>query len=280
MSNREIRELAWTRLFKGQWIWRLIGGAMLLAFCGQIVLGILGGILNQLNVIDWQQYFELVEQNRHTLVTPIPELTANFIWTATTATGLEIFIGWIMTGILSYGSGVILLRCIGDDADGWLGAAFEGFKMPLGLFALMFRFAMIWLGWAILSLPTFGLLLLIPFYRYRFLWLVKAEHPDWSAGECLKVARQLMKGNKMRSFKLDCSYWKPITLALVPLVVMAGCGCVLSIMPSDATQSYVLPFFAAYFITVLVLIAIFVVVGNYIKVGQGLLYQELSQVPT
>ena len=45
----------------------------------------------------------------------------------------------------------------------------------------------------------------IPFYRYRFLWLVKAEHPEWGAGECIGACRKLMKDNMLKSFWLDCS---------------------------------------------------------------------------
>ena len=272
MTNSEIRRVAWERLFKGQWFWKLFGAGVLLWVYAQAVQTVLGRILARLGAVGWIEYARIVAENQKTLTTPVPELTQNFIWTASTVTGLELFVGWIMAGIASYGAAVVLVRCLKDDAEGWLGAAFGGFKMPLGLFALMFRYVLIWLGWTILSIPTLGLLLLVPFYRYRYLWLVKAEHPELGAGACLKATRQLMDGNKMRSFRLDCSYWKPITLVLVFwLLAMVFVGLFGRKIGADAFIGSIV------LLLLLVILPAVVVLGQYINVGQGLLYRELTE---
>ena len=278
MTNYEIRRVAWERLFKGRWFWKLFGGGLLLGICGQAAQTVLGGVLARLGVIGWIEYGQIVFENQQTLTTPVPELTQQFMVTATSVTVLEMFVGWIMAGIASYGAAVILSRCLKNVAEGWLGAAFGGFKMPLGLFALMFRYVLIWLGWSILSIPTLGLLLVVPFYRYRFLWLVKAEHPELGAGACLKATRQLMDGNKMRSFRLDCSYWKPITFLLLLVCVMSVGICIVcaKIGPTALIVFSVVASVLAY----LLFIPACVVVGQYINVGQGLFYQELTETQT
>lgn len=78
----------------------------------------------------------------------------------------------------------------------------------------------------------------------------------------------------MESFKLDCSYWKPITLVLlVLLAAMAAVGLAVAI--KDNTM----------LVALLSLIALFsffgalaggVVLGQYIGVGQGFFYQDLK----
>ena len=118
----------------------------------------------------------------------------------------------------------------------------------------------------------------VPVYRYRFLWLVKAEHPDWSAGACIAASRKLMKGNMLKSFWLDCSYWKPITLVLVLLLAM-GVAIEFAIGSKDNTILVAL-------LSLVALFAFFgalaggVVLGQYIGVGQGFFYQDLKDGQT
>ena len=61
--------------------------------------------------------------NRKDLTTPIPNLTSAYIFQATSATVFEQFISFIMAGIAAYGSSVILLRCLKNAEEGWLGSA-------------------------------------------------------------------------------------------------------------------------------------------------------------
>ena len=283
----------------------------MLTLCGCAVNTVIGGILGRLGVQDWQDYALAVAMNQRDLTTPVPNLTGDYIFTATSATVFQSFIGYIMTAIASYGVAVILLRCLKNEEEGWLGAAFDGFKDPFGMLWLFIRIMLIYVGWMLLALLpigaiagvcapvvkpmlesaplqaailmviafTLGISLFlavycIPFYRYRFLFLVKAEHPDWSAGACIRSCKALMEGHKMESFKLDCSYWKPITLVL--LVVLAAMTAVgLAVLFKGNTM----------LVASLSLVALFaffsalvggVVLGQYIGVGQGFFYQDLK----
>ena len=310
-SNAEFRELAWKRLWTDHWFGRLFGGGLLLGLCGYAANVVVGGVLGRLGVQDWQDYYVAVAMNRKDLTTPVPNLTSNYIFTATSATVLETFIGYIMAGIAAYGAAVILLRCLRNEENGWLGAAFGGFKDPFGMLWLFVRITLIYLGWMLLALLPIGVIAgvcfpvvkpmlesapllaatlmaiaftlgvsifltiyCIPFYRYRFLFLVKAEHPDWSAGTCICSCKALMEGHKMESFKLDCSYWKPITLVLlVLLAAMAAVG--LAVVFKDNTILVALLSLVALFAFVGAL-AGGVVLGQYIGVGQGFFYQDLK----
>lgn len=311
-TNIEFRNLAWKRLWTDKWFGRLFGGGLLLSFCGYAVNIIIDGILGRLGVQDWEDYYVAVALNRKDLTTPVPNLTGNYIFTATSASVLEAFIGYIMMAIAAYGAAVILLRCLKNEEEGWLGAAFGGFKDPFGMLWLFVRGMLIYFGWMLLAILPVGVIIgatfpvvkpmletapllaaalmaiaftlgisiflaiyCIPFYRYRFLFLVKAEHPDWSAGECIRSCRSLMEGHKMESFKLDCSYWKPIALVMLLMLL------VVAVIPLVALFKVSGPV-----LTLLALVAFFafsacfagaIVLGQYIGVGQGFFYQDLCQ---
>ena len=310
-SNTEFRNLAWKRLWADHWFGRLFGGGLLLMLCGYAVNVVIGGILGRLGVQDWRGYYLAVAMNRKDLTTPVPNLTSNYIFTATSATVLEAFIGYIMAGIAAYGAAVILLRCIRNEENGWLGAAFGGFKDPFGMLWLFIRLALIYIGWMIVAIFPLGVIAgvcfpvvkpmfesaplqgaviasvaltlgiggmiaiyCIPFYRYRFLWLVKTEHPDWSAGVCLRSCKAIMEGHKWESFKLDCSYWKPITLVL--LLVL--CFIVSSFLAVEFRGNWVViaVAIAIAFLALFPALAGSIVIGQYIGVGQGFFYQDLK----
>ena len=310
-SNAELRQLAWQRLWTDKWFGRLFGGGLLLGLCGYAVQVVLAGILGRLGVDDWQDYAMAVQQNSMNLITPVPNLTGDYVFWTTSATALEIFISYIMAGIASYGCAVILLRCLRNDEPGWLSSAFGGFRDPFGLLWLFVRFVLVMAGWSLLALlPTAALvgpcvamipsmyaispvlaamvisfaasigifvglaIGLVPFYRYRFLFLVKAEHPDWSAGACMRSCRALMAGNKMRSFRLDCSYWKPLTLMLLPMLVLSLVVAVGAAFMENPLVIAAVVLVA--FVCIVTFVAMAVVVSQYISVGQGFLYLELK----
>ena len=307
-TNTEFRELAWKRLWSDKWFGRLFGGGILLTLCGYAANVVIGGILGRLGVDDWQTYYEIVRLNRQDLTTPVPNLTGAYIFQTTSATVLEMFIGYIMASIAAYGSAVILLKCLKNEENGWLGEAFGGFKDPFGMLWLMIRYVLIFLGWFFLAIFPVGLCVSIfisaglfespivcgcfvalalcyaipiscvPVYRYRFLFLVKAEHPDWSAGACIRSCKALMEGFKWRSFQLDCSYWKPIALPLLALIFFS-CGLALAVVFKDSTAVAVLIGLVS-LLSLFAAIAGFVVIGQYIAVGQGFLYQGLKDEKT
>ena len=311
-SNVEIRELAWKRLWTDKWFGRLFGGGLLLGVCGYAVQAVVGVVLRQLNVWSWRDYVEALAQNRQDLTTPIPNLTPEFISQATSSTILIVFFSWLMAGIAAYGGAVILRRCLDNDEPGWLGASFGGYKMPFEMLWMFVRLVLTYAVWlllgvvvlgvtagacrpqlqtllssgspaslALLSLATMAgltlllLLLCVPFYRYRFLFLVKAEHPDWGAGRCFASCRQMMKGNMMKSFRLDCAYWKSLTVLLL-LGVALMVGVSLSVLLRS--QSGALAALAALvcFLLLMAMSVATLVVSLHIRVGQGFFYQDIK----
>ena len=309
-TNIEFRNLAWKRLWADKWFGKLFGGGLLLGLCASAVNIVIGGILGRLGVQDWQDYYLARAQNIKDLTTPVPNLTGDYIFTATSATLFQSFIGYIMTAIAAYGTAVILLRCLKNEEEGWLGAAFGGFKDPFGMLWLFVRGMLIYFGWMLVAILPVGVIIgatfpvvkpmletapllaaalmataftlgisiflaiyCIPFYRYRFLFLVKAEHPDWSAGACIRSCKALMEGHKWQSFKLDCSYWKPITLLLLAMIFFV-CGISLVVSLKDTVAIAALVGLAMLFLGFVVFIG-FIVLLQYISVGQGFLYWEL-----
>lgn len=310
MNNHyeELKSLAWERLFQGKWFWKLFGGEMFVQLAAQAIGVVVVSVLAQVGFQSWQDYLEIVKQNQLDHVTPVPELTREFMLVATSTQAVESFLGLILYGVVTFGGAALMLKCLKDDHENWLSAAFSGFKYPFGLLWLGIRQSLIFLGWTILAVAPAGaivaggviasrqfletsplasaialslafslgglttiLILLVPFYRYRFLWLVKAEHADWSAGECIKATRQMMEGNKMRSFKLDVAYWKPITGVLL-LVLVAMLGVTLAGFAKELSV-------VGFTISIISILAVFVscvILGKYISLGQGFLYREIS----
>ena len=314
-SNAEFRELAWKRLWADHWFGRLFGGGLLLGLCGYAVQIVLSEILGCLGVLSWFDYLQVSAQNRQDLTTPVPQLTPDFISQASSSTVLTVFFSFIMAGIASYGCAVIWKKCLANDEQNWLSEAFGGFKCPFGLLWLQLRYWLISLCWGILAIIPLGVALgisfllatnfaesnlvltgmavtvlmslgvgavlainCIPFYRYRFLWLVKAEHPEWSAGECLRSCKAMMEGHKMASFKLDCSYWKPITLLLLIMVVAVAALSSVALLKDTVLLAVLMGLLGVF--ALLACLAGGIVLGQYIGVGQGLFYLELNEETT
>lgn len=267
-SNAELKKMAWERLWADRWFGRLFGVGLVLSLSGRAVSSVLHGILAELGVQDWQDYATAVLMNYRDLTTPVPNLTPEFMSRATSSTCLEMFFACIMAGIASYGCAVVLLKCLRNDGKGWFGAAFGGFRFPFGMLWMYVRLTLTYLVWFVLFPP----LALMPFYRYRFLFLVKADHPDWSGNACFRACAKLMKGNKMKSFRLDCAYWRPITgllLLLLAVTVCAAAGAFLSSALQLVAGGFVL-------LGLLAAVVASVVLAQYVSVGQGFLYEEIA----
>ena len=309
-SNDELRELAWKRLWADKWFGRLFGAGFLLGICGYAVSSVLRSILGRLNVQDWQDYAQAVTMNRHDVTSPVPNLTSEYIWQATSSTCLEGFFSFIMAGITAYGCAVVLRKCLRNDGEGnWLAEAFGGFKWPFGLLWMQLRLTLTYLGWFLVGAIPLGaaagfcyprlssgiaagsvealaavmlffmlaflvliLLMCVPFYRYRFLFLVKAEQPELGANACYRTCRELMKGHLMTSFRLDVSYWRPITGVLLLCLALTGGALALTLVPTWVQ----LVLGALLFAGLLAILVCSIVLSQYIGVGQGFLYQEIK----
>ena len=308
-DNAELRDLAWKRLWADKWFGRLFGGGLLLSLCGYAVQIVVGGILDRLNVRTWRDYFEAVVENRQDVTVPIPNLTPDFISQATSSSVLTMFFAYIMAGIAAYGGAVILLKCLANDEHDWLSAAFGGFRYPFELLWMFVRLVLTYLGWFLLgAIPVAAvafaerslitatvesgsleavallsisgavgllvplLLVCVPFYRYRFVFLVRAENAELGANACFRKCRELMRGNLMRSFRLDCSYWRPITGLLLLCLALMGAAVALTVVPTAAK----LALGAILFVGFVALFVGSIVLTQYISVGQGFLYQEIK----
>lgn len=269
MDNREIRQLAFDRLVRGRWFWKLLGAGILLQICARTAFSVLEEIFGSCGVCSWFAYWEIIAENQETLTTPVPELTHDFIWRATTASALEVFVGLIMMSIIAYGSAVLQLKCLKHDESRWLKSAFGGFKMPLTLAGILLFRALIGIAYLVLAI--------IPAYRYRFLFLVKAENPDLSIRETFRKCRDLMEGHKWESFLLDCSYWKSITLMLVFLLIPMAVAVFAGLMPLDPHSPMMMVLCIASMLSLLVFFALMVFVPQYIALGQAIFYRQLRE---
>ncbi len=311
-SDSEIRESAWRLLWRGKWFWKLLAGTVLLNVCAQFVYLVLNGMLYSVGVFGMTALTNALEEYARNR-TPLPDMTPGLVAQFASSTALTLFFGFIMAGIASYGISTLLLRAADEKNEGWLKAAFGGFAIPLDLAWLRFRMSLIFVFWSVVALvpsgavfwmadkvkvappiSTYWLVLVlfvalslylaimcIPFYRYRYLFRIKADHPDWTAGRCIGECAALSEGFKWRSFVHDCSYWKILLAPLLLLVCVVGV-CLAAILAVSQLSPEALMVVAAACVLVLVVscqvcLVFFVIIGFYIGVGQTLLYRDVLQ---
>ena len=315
-SNSEIRDRAWCLLWQGKWFWRLLGGAILLNVCTQVVYTVLNGMLYRLGVFGMTAFTNALEEYAKNGA-PLPEFTPDRIVQFASSTVLTMFFVFIMGGIAAFGNGTLVIRAVDENEDGWLKSAFGGFRMPLGLAWLSFRISLIYMVWCLVAFAplavmvglatglnasgisasvggaaayalavTVGLslaaaILCVPIYRYRYLFRLKADNPDWSAGQCIRECSALSDGFKWRCFVHDCSYWKillaPLLLSALFVAVVVAASTAKHWCAVDASAAVAavgaLVAIALYF----ALIALIAVAVWYIAVGQTLLYRDILQ---
>ena len=316
MGNREIREEAWRLLWQAKWFWRLLGGSILLSVCTQVVYAVLDGVLYRLGVFNLTALSNALEAKARTGAA-LPEFTVNLAVQFASSLVLQAFFMFILCAIALYGNTTLLLRTVDDKEEDWLKAAFGGFKMPLGLSWLFFRLVVVYVAWYVLALlpgaAMFGVLavkmpltstvessavyafvtvvaaslvmaiICIPLYRYRYLFRLKADNPDWSAGRCFRECVALVDGAKWRIFVHDCSYWRTL---LVPLLwfallciaaVVAFAGQAMGWWSLSGARVYVVAIgVIVLVVSYLALIILMMVIALYIGVGQTVLYREIS----
>ena len=290
-ENKQIRREAWQALWDRSWFWKLLGAYLLLQISTQVI----AMCVNLLHAaVSGDNAFAAGSPGK----TDIPFAL------------LYVFIVLILSGISKYGMTKMLNRAADDDSADWLKDAFGGFRIPLGLAWLGFRVAAVYafylapafvvlVGAGSLSLSLLGdaneglaiavasglisvafvlgtALFCIPFYRYRYLFRIKADNPDWTAGECMSHCRRLVSGEKWRMFKLDCSYWKQFLPALLMTVLIAADLAYFfvsagsrPVLDTVACAAVLIP---AYF--ALVILSLIAAFSN--GVGQSVLYRKIS----
>jgi hypothetical protein len=295
-SNFEIRSEAWNLLMRRQWIWKLLGASILLSVAVQLVVSVFDMAMSRLDCLTVNK---LQEQMRVT--GEIPVISNDMIIDLLPSILFSMFIGFIMSGITAYGNSLMLNRATDDNEQKWLSSAFGGFKMPIDLAWLKFKMFLVYLGWSFLaalaSMPLIIILLkvtnvmgvanlqilplllslsilMVPFYKYRFLFRIKADHPDWTASECMQYCRELTNGNKMRSFKLDCSYWGILTCLVIAILAFAA--ALISRVFFSGTPNVLFGILSLAVLGLVVSVLILsILTAFYIGLGQTVLYREL-----
>lgn len=259
-SNKEIRQQAWT-IVRSQWLWRLLTVGLVLNCISQLASWLLGKMFLDIGVQTWNDYWVAKAKAMQAgLDCAVPSLRLAAEMTGVTF--CQYFIAYIFAAILAFGFAGAALKATRNENERWFADSFEGFKRPLELAWLMFSVNV--------RVALWSLLFIIPgvvaAYRYRQAWYLKSEHPDWSAGECLRASAKMMKGYKGRAFVFDLSYWGWLLL----LVVIMGTGIILA-----ATENAVLAAVGSMVGGVGVLLMMFVLC--YFFVGRAVFYREMPQ---
>ena len=110
----------------------------------------------------------------------------------------------ILTGPLSYGLIKVILKAVREqDSKVELGDVFKGFtedfvgNFLIGLLVTLFT-------------ALWSLLFIIPGivkgYSYSMAFYIKADHPEYTAKQCIDESRKMMNGHKMELFLLQLSF--------------------------------------------------------------------------
>lgn len=212
-SSKEIREEAWSLLWKNNHIWKLFGVWVLQMV---IYFGAIGTL------------FALVGFNK-------------------SAESLIQIVGQLFQAVMALGFAAAFLGVARGEEGDILSDSFLGYKYPFRAFFAQLVVGFVMLAWIFVPIVILvgiltmivhsggevnsamigvaGLAYLISFiivltvsYRYRQLWFIKADDPSSGAFAALKRSVKMMEGNKWRLFKFDMSYWLAALWILVPIV--------------------------------------------------------------
>lgn len=166
----------------------IIGLIMMIAFNAESWLtAIFGKNVN----LEFQSYEELMSQiqeaARH--ISPALQL-ASF--------ALALFVSVLTFGFMRY-----CLRLSRGEKEVPVDELVCGFRIFIKVVALNLLTGIFTILWSML----FVIPGIVAAYRYRMAPLLMMDHPDWSAMDCIRESKALMKGNKARLFVLDLSFF-------------------------------------------------------------------------
>ena len=318
-TDLEIRDESWRLLWKRHWFWKYLGGTFLINFCTQFVCSLVTQIVIHAVVIctvglSTAAKLQSGQGFADMKITPV------LIVVAVVLVAILVTVQLVAGGVAGYGTAAVLVRSVDDKPDNWLEAAFSGIKMPIQLGWLALRYSLAYLPWlapALIPCAIFleGLgdtipipknpspddimvytllamtymtavvaVLCIPFYRYRYLFRIKADHPDWTAGQCMRACVDLTSGFKWRSFLHDCSYWRILLLPLgavmfiFAIIAATVLACASGLLVGGTKAAVIILAVLLGLIAYIVLLASGFVVAAYISVGQTILYREFAWI--
>lgn len=269
-SNREMRDEAWGALFVRRWIGRLIAVSLLFFAVNTMVQLTFSSVCEVAGIMTVEDYRTENKLSKITGEAPPVKPTKAQLPGIFAASAFEYFILFIFAGIAAYGNSRVQLKAArGEESPDWFRGTLDGFKDPFGMLGLMFRQGLqIFLWTLLLVVPG-----IVAAYRYRNAWFVKADHPDWSAGACLRESGRLMRGRKGRAFLFDLSYWKWMLVMFAGFFILA-CGASVIASPEASSVLKTLTILVALGGFSLMLVTC-VVCGFYMTVGRAVFYREL-----
>ena len=260
-SNAELRKEARDAV-RGRWLWRILLVAFALQAIGQMAMQALARFNQERGIISaGELLMKKISALQQGLDYALPTRDAYAqMWVAS---GFEYFVGTLAGAIMMFGLTAVTLRALENREEGWLASGFGGFHRPLGVTALLFVQNVIVCFWL--------LLLVVPgvvaAYRYRAVWYLKCENPDWGVLRCLGESARMMKGYKGRAFRFDLYYWG----AIFGIALFACVGA--AVMSFDNAVASAIG---------MLVIASAMVAGFYVMVlfvaGRTAFYRELKSV--
>lgn len=107
----------------------------------------------------------------------------------------------LVSGPLTCGLIMFLMACFRDKKVDY-GLTLEGFGMFWKAFSLYIIYSVkIWLWSLLFVIPG-----IIATFRYSMCFYLRVDHPDWTAGQCIRESGRLMRGNKWKLFTIQFSF--------------------------------------------------------------------------
>lgn len=212
-KSKEIREEAWSLLWKSGNIWKLFGVGML-----QWII-----MFSVLMTIYWLTGFNKSAE-------PLVNLVGN-----------------LFQAVMALGMCAALLGVARGEEGDILSDSFLGYKYPFRAFFAQMVMGFVMIAWIFVPIVILvGILTMVAHnageidhtligaagiayllaaviaivvsYRYRQLWFIKADDPSSGAFASVKASVKMMKGHKWELFKLDMSYWLAALWLFVPVI--------------------------------------------------------------
>ena len=292
-SNREMRDEAWRLMWKGRWFGRCVVGGLALVMIAAAVSAAVSFAYRALDIETLKEYAQAQQQ----------AAAAGLDYSASSGEAMakmflaslfESFVQYLFSGILMFGVVTLTLKAVRGSRERWFAEAFAGFHAPFTMFWLMFNVQIRLAFWIVLAaipigvvagvlgnpvLAGMGVAFLITLvltwliYRYRQVWFLKVDHPDWGAAKCIRGSIEMMNGWKWRAVQFDCSYWLSL-LWSIPLLAAAGWFGVR--IWQEGVESLSAGDLALLVSLGAVSVIYGLIVGWYLSIGHAVFYRELS----
>lgn len=204
LKSKELRAKAWNSL-KGKY-WRALLVLLIMGALGSIGTGLMTCSQNMMDLIN------LVDASE---MDSTMELGAAVIGAAASGIGIvgmlfSLFVGNAITvGLCNY-----FIK--NTDSKPAIADAFSGFKVRYGRnIGTLLLIGIKLVLWSLL----FVIPAVIKSYEYEIIPYILADDPEISSKDAFKKAREMMKGNKWRLFKLNLSFFGWAVLCVVTLGV-------------------------------------------------------------